>query len=172
MAKQEAKKQNAVYISDYCGHKLMDGKGKIFAEFKPFWVFDQVSSKRLRKGFLIVDDANLIKKIEAYPDFNKGFRKTDRIPMVTSNPNTSSIVAGVMTMGAKEEKSIDVELIRKQAKEDAAKELNDVMQKSKRYYELKFKLYDDKNQLVKGASDEEIQEFAELKILMDKVQGV
>jgi len=159
--------KETLFVSDAAELKLRDSvkdkDGKmmanevVFAKFSPFFTIDEVKNQKVRKGYLKTADEELIKKLETYPTYNIAYKKVDRLPIMFSG---NSIVQGVITHDSRSDQ-INVKEIEKAVK-------GDVVAKSRRYLELQLKLFKKDGEKRTDASEEELNEFYELKKYLEE----
>jgi hypothetical protein len=106
----------AIYVSEYAGYSPLRSNGKAYAQFRPYECLDPERGS-VKKGVLVLHDEKdkeLIAELEAFPDFNHGFKKVSKLPMKTNSDG--NIITGVKTMTPRSvESQIDTQSIIKKA---------------------------------------------------------
>ncbi len=160
MSEVEEKKSQLVYfVSDYAGYSISNnnskqeplmldreeiGSGKTIIQFNPFKTFDEKKQEMTTKGWTSLHSEKNKEKIawlEKYPDFGRGFIKTNVLPL---NFHDGSIITGV----GGNMPGVNFKAIKKNA-----------FDMGHRYAELKAKLYTQGGQLRSNVSDEELAEY-------------
>lgn len=143
-----------IYVSEYSGYDPLrsDGKSIVKGGFQAYPVFDPVKGL-VKKGVIVLDsekNADVIKELEAFPDFGKGFVKVAKLP--TKANAEGNIISGVRTGHEDQKPAVDTAQIKK--------EIGD---KLKRYYELKALVIKADGSIKANAKDEDITELENLE---------